>query len=118
MRWMDDEEETESYLVMCTEFNHQDGTTMPVYTSSFDYSGYEVKSMIYVYRYCPDCETGRIRTNLITRAKSSLVAIQLRVPCMVCVDKKNPVTVKKKSRLKKLPKEKIDQYLAYYEKYA
>jgi len=96
IRWMDEEEETESYLVMCTEFHHLDGTTMPVFKTSFDYSysysGYEVKSMIYVYRYCPDCETGRIRTSLTTRAKSSLVAIQLRVPCMACVDKKNPVT--------------------------
>ena len=88
LNWMDVEEETEAYLVMCTEFCPGDATTLPVITSSFDYSGYEVQSMIYIYRHCPDCETGLIRTNLTTRAKSSLVAIQLRVPCLTCSDKK------------------------------
>ena len=88
IRWMDEEEETESYLVMCTEYRPKDRTLSEM-TSSLDYSGYEVKSMIYIYRHCPDCETGHIRTSLITRAKSSLVAIQLRVLCLLCLEKKH-----------------------------
>ena len=84
LKWMDAPEESESHLIMCTEYCPGDSNSLPVITSAHAYSGYEVQSMIYVYRHCPICETSLIRKNLITRAKSSLVAIRLIIPCMKC----------------------------------
>lgn len=85
MEWIVNTEENEDcYLVVCTGFYPPHKDKSPAVTSSNEYSGIEVRSMVYFTRICPDCRTSMICPNLTTRAKASLIIIRLEVLCEYC----------------------------------
>ena len=88
--WFAAKETDESYLVCCTKFYPQDSrkSNLPAVTSSNEYSGIELRQMVYFNRICPECKDTLVCPNLISRAKAYLLVIRLEVLCNKCEEKK------------------------------